>query len=68
MVFVKGGTFNMGSEDGSDNEKPVHEVKISDFYIGKYEISIQQYMEFVNQTDSNHPQWLEKKSSYLIIK
>ncbi len=24
FVFVKGGTFQMGSNDGDDNEKPVH--------------------------------------------
>ena len=44
MVFVKGGTFKMGCtlEQGNDcfpDEKPVHEVTVSDFYIGKYEVT-----------------------------
>ena len=44
MVFVQGGSFTMGctSEQGGDcdrNEKPVHQVTVSDFYIGKYEVT-----------------------------
>ena len=44
MVFVQGGTFTMGctEEQGSDcydNEKPVHQVTLSDYYIGKYEVT-----------------------------
>ncbi len=44
MVYVKGGTFRMGatSEQGSDydsDERPVHEVTLSDYYIGKFEVT-----------------------------
>ena len=44
MVFVKGGSFTMGctSEQGSDcddDEKPSHSVTLSDYYIGKYEVT-----------------------------
>ena len=44
MVFVQGGTFTMGctDEQGSDcekEEKPAHQVKLSDYYIGKYEVT-----------------------------
>lgn len=41
LVFVKGGTFRMGStdSDASDSEKPVHSVTLSDFYIGKYPVT-----------------------------
>ena len=44
MVYVEGGTFTMGatSEQGSDaesNEKPVHQVTLSDYYIGKTEVT-----------------------------
>ena len=44
MVYVEGGTFDMGatSEQGSDAydwEKPVHRVTLSDYYIGKYEVT-----------------------------
>ncbi|MDD5977618.1 MAG: formylglycine-generating enzyme family protein [Bacteroidales bacterium] len=44
MVYVEGGTFDMGAttEQGSDawdNEKPVHSVTLSDYYIGKCEVT-----------------------------
>jgi formylglycine-generating enzyme required for sulfatase activity len=43
MVFVAGGTFSMGSNDGEDEEKPVHSVTVRDFYIGKYEVTQELY-------------------------
>ncbi len=56
MVFVKGGTFQMGQPDPdiggdgySDDEQPVHEVTVSDFYIGKYEVTNAQYCKFLNE-------------------
>ncbi|MBP9995143.1 MAG: SUMF1/EgtB/PvdO family nonheme iron enzyme, partial [bacterium] len=44
MVAVNGGTFTMGatSEQGSDAydwEKPAHSVTLSDYYIGKFEVT-----------------------------
>lgn len=44
MVPVQGGTFTMGatSEQGSgawDDEKPVHQVTLNSYYIGKYEVT-----------------------------
>ena len=44
MVWVEGGTFRMGatSEQGSDadsDEKPVHSVTLSSYYIGKTEVT-----------------------------
>ena len=48
MVFVEGGTFTMGatSEQGSDynsDECPTHSVTVSDFYIGRYEVTQTQW-------------------------
>ena len=44
MVFVQGGSYNMGAteEQGSDakaNEKPSHIVILSDYYISRYEVT-----------------------------
>ena len=39
MVFVEGGKFMMGSNDGRDDEKPVHEVELSSFFIGKFPVT-----------------------------
>jgi len=39
MIAVKGGTFQMGSNNGGSNEKPIHSVTLSDFAIGKTEVT-----------------------------
>ena len=45
MVYVKGGTFSMGAteeqgtEDPHGDEYPVHSVTLSDYYIGKFEVT-----------------------------
>ena len=52
MVFVRGGKFKMGSIMGGADEQPVHEVVLHDFYIGKYEITQQQWRQIMDQ-DTN---------------
>lgn len=49
LVAVKGGKFMMGAEDPNrnDDEKPLHEVEVGDFWMGKYEITWEQYDAFV---------------------
>lgn len=37
MISVEGGTFQMGSNNG--NEKPIHSVTLSDYYIGETEVT-----------------------------
>lgn len=39
MVAVPKGSFRMGSDKGNDDEKPVHEVELDAFWIGKYEVT-----------------------------
>ncbi len=45
MVWVAGGSFEMGSHDpGSEaNERPVHRVMVSSFYLGKYPVTQAQW-------------------------
>jgi formylglycine-generating enzyme len=51
MVFVKGGTFQMGNEDkeANNDEKPKQPVTLSNFYIGKTEVTNEQYCAFLNE-------------------
>jgi len=42
-VEIPGGTFMMGSENGDDNEQPVHRVDVPTFEITKTEITVSQY-------------------------
>lgn len=54
LVEIIAGTFSMGSEDGDDDEKPVHGITISrPFWIGKYEITQAQYRAVTGTTPSH---------------
>jgi formylglycine-generating enzyme required for sulfatase activity len=48
VVFVKGGCYEMGDSvgDGDSNERPVHEVCVNDFYMGKYDVTNEQFRKF----------------------
>jgi len=39
IVFVQGGTFQMGSINGVTDEELIHSVSLSDFFIAKYEVT-----------------------------
>ena len=58
MVYVEGGTFDMGAttEQGSDaesDEKPVHSVTLDGYYIGKCEVT-QELWEAVMGSNPSH--------------
>lgn len=52
MVLVEGGSFEMGDVfgDGDENERPVHTVELSDFFISKYEVTVGEFGMFVKET------------------
>lgn len=50
MVQVEGGTFLMGSNNGGLDEQPVHQVTVTGFYMGKYEVTFQDFKKFVDAT------------------
>lgn len=54
MVYVQGGSFNMGSNDNQDYAaKPVHHETVSTFYIGKYEVTQAQWKTIMGNNPSN---------------
>ncbi len=59
MVFVQGGEFYMGNDYApglsAQDEKPEHKVKVSDFYIGKYEVTFDEYDLFCEATGYPKP-------------
>jgi formylglycine-generating enzyme required for sulfatase activity len=52
MVAIKGGTFQMGSNEG-DDEKPIHSVTVSDFSIGKTEVTQAQWVAIMGSNPSS---------------
>jgi sulfatase modifying factor 1 len=49
MVLIKGGVYQMGSNDFTDS-KPVHAVKVSSFYMDAHEVTNAQFAAFVKAT------------------
>lgn len=50
MVWIPGGTFRMGSEDGNPDERPVHEVEVDGFWMDETEVTNDQFAAFVEAT------------------
>lgn len=52
MIFVEGGSFIMGNNDGtSPFEKPAHNITLTSYYIGKFELTQAQWFGIMG----NHP-------------
>lgn len=43
MIFIPGGTFSMGSDEGERDERPAHLVRMDPFYIDETEVTNGQY-------------------------
>ncbi len=60
MVYIPAGPFPMGSEKGSRDERPVHEVYLDAFYIDKYEVSWGQWkasgLPYSDSVQSRNPE------------
>ncbi|MCE7926108.1 MAG: hypothetical protein DYG98_23935 [Haliscomenobacteraceae bacterium CHB4] len=50
MIFIPGGSCFLGDSTGDADEKPVHVVLISDFYIAKTETTLAQFKSFAVAT------------------
>ncbi len=51
MVYIPGGGFEMGDHfdpEGYDDELPLHAVLLDSFFMSKYEITNQQYCDYLN--------------------
>jgi formylglycine-generating enzyme required for sulfatase activity len=59
-VYVPGGTFNMGSNNGKENEKPVHQVTLGGYWIMRTEVTNALYSACVQAggcTAPNDSRW-----------
>ena len=54
LVLVRPGSFTMGSDTGSSDEKPVHKVTLTKpFYLGKFEVTQEQWQSVMGSNPSN---------------
>ncbi|WP_459874754.1 formylglycine-generating enzyme family protein [Desulfothermus naphthae] len=70
FVWVEGGCYEMGCGSWTDScysdEKPVHTVCVDGFWMGKYEVTVGQYLKCVDEGACPVPEWLEKGNKYNI--
>ncbi len=50
MIWISGGAFMMGAKAGQNDEQPVHEVAVDGFWMDRYEVTNEQFAEFVKAT------------------
>jgi formylglycine-generating enzyme required for sulfatase activity len=50
MVLVSGGRFRMGSGDFYPEERPIHEVAVSDLWVDEHPVTNAQFRRFVKAT------------------
>jgi formylglycine-generating enzyme required for sulfatase activity len=55
MCFIAGGEFLMGSDEGKDNEHPIHPVTVDAFYIDRCPVTNEEYKRFVDATERPVP-------------
>lgn len=55
MILIPAGAFEMGSPDGEGrpDERPLHQVFVKDFYIGKQQVTAQDYCRFLISKGEN---------------
>lgn len=51
MVWISNGKFLMGSRDGKEDEKPIHEVELSGFWMDTTEVTNAEFQRFTDATD-----------------
>ena len=64
MIYLPGGTFLMGDEQGSEREKPVHSVRVSPFAMGRTPVTWGEYRLFCEDQDKHWPEWLDQGSAH----
>ncbi|WP_013322580.1 formylglycine-generating enzyme family protein [Gloeothece verrucosa] len=50
MAFIRGGTFNIGSNEYYPSEHAAEDITVSSFCIDKYEVTNQEFAKFVEET------------------
>jgi formylglycine-generating enzyme required for sulfatase activity len=63
MVYIPAGEFTMGSNDGGEDEKPPHKVRLDGYWMGKKEVTVKQYKSFISESRyQSLPSWVFKYS------
>jgi formylglycine-generating enzyme required for sulfatase activity len=62
FVWVTGGCFEMGAgpwdDQGQHDELPLHEVWLDGFWIGRFPVTVEEYLPFAEVVPEHRPFWL----------
>ncbi len=64
LLWIPGGRFEMGSNSITDDEKPIHWVRVSPFWLGETPVTNSQYGIYLEGTGYEEPaHWRDRKFS-----
>jgi len=55
MVWIPAGSFRMGDLQGGGDEKPIHQLSVGRFAMGRYEVTFAEYDKFAQATGRQKP-------------
>jgi formylglycine-generating enzyme len=55
VARIPGGDFLMGAADAEEDERPIHRVFVSEFFIGRFPVTNDDYARFVRATGHSAP-------------
>ena len=61
LVSIPGGVFTIGNVEGNrrSNEQPAHAVMLGAFAMGRYPVTVAEYMRFVDSVGRHYPEWCQ---------
>jgi len=55
LIWIPGGEFSMGDDRGQADEKPAHKTTVRGFWLGKFEVTNEQYHKFLRASGATRP-------------
>ena len=55
MIKIPAGEFKMGDNKGPRNERPEHMVWLDTYFIDQYEVTMERYQKFLDETNHDFP-------------
>jgi formylglycine-generating enzyme required for sulfatase activity len=67
MVLIPAGSFLMGSNDGEDDERPIHNVLLNSFELGKYEVTQGQWVGLMETRPWQGSEYVEEGDNFPVV-
>ena len=64
MVKIAEGSYLMGSNEGEDDERPIHNVIVDSFFLAKHEITQQQWVEIMETQPWKDLEYVREGDNY----